>query len=246
MRFGDYIRNVRQEHRWTQPEAAKQIGIEQSYLSKIESGKSYPSEEIFSSLVSAYKLDLDMLTDQLFPAELDCLREISQVRTSILSRERSAKKTTHRWLVLGVGLLMLGGASLGTTWLGEDRVVTKYQYKSESVTLEDVGVNAFEIVGNDTKQNDDTAQEKPTRRPEVIQRVDEQYRAIEDYKGVVFYETVSTGKNVDGQNVNGQRVWRFYGSTNEDIQSPLRWFLIPAIMMIMGALGCFLASYRTR
>ncbi|GAB5456149.1 MAG: hypothetical protein Hens2KO_23780 [Henriciella sp.] len=233
MRFGDYIRDVRREHGWTQPDAAKRIGIEQSYLSKLESGKSFPSEEVFSSLLSVYALDLSTLTDQLFPAELDRLREISQVRASILGHQNKAIKSVQRWLVLGVCLLMFSGASFGAAWLGEDRVVAMFQYKSEGVILEGEGLDAFEIIG-DTVADEDGAPK--ARQQEMIQRVDEEYQAIEDYRGVVFFETVSSGR----------RVWRFYGSTNEQVRSGLRWFLIPATMLLMGAFGCFFASYRSR
>lgn len=229
MRFGDYIRNVRQEFRWNQPEAAKQIGIEQSYLSKLESGKSFPSEEVFASLMSAYDLDLNKLTEQLFPAEIDHLREIAQVRASILRRDSNTRNSIQRWLIGGVCLLMLGGGFLGTAWLGEDRVIAKFQYKSEGVILDGESLDAFEIIG-------DSIDVPQARQQEMIQRVDEEYRAIEEYRGVVFFETVA----------NGRRVWRFYGSSNEEIRSALRWFLIPAVMLIMGAFGCFFASYRSR
>ena len=233
MRFGDYIRNARRERGWTQPDAAKQIGIEQSYLSKLESGKSFPSEDVFAALKSTYALDLNALTDQLFPAELDRLREIGEVRASILGHQNKARKNVQTWLVLGVCLLMLSGASFGAAWLSEDRVVAKYQYKSEGIILEGEGLDAFEIIG-DSVADDDAAPK--ARQQEMIQRVDEAYQAIEDYRGVVFFETVS----------NGRRVWRFYGSTNEQVRSWLRWFLIPAVMLLMGAFGCFFASYRSR
>lgn len=233
MRFGEYIRNVRRERGWTQPDAAKKIGIEQSYLSKLESGKSFPSEEVFASLKSTYALDLNALTDQLFPAELDRLREIGQVRASILGHQNRARKSIQTWLVGGVFLLMLSGASFGTAWLGEDRVLAKFQYKSEGVILEGEGLDAFEIIG-DTVADEDAAPK--AHQQEMIQRVDEEYQTIDDFRGVVFFETVS----------NGRRVWRFYGSTNEQVRSWLRWFLIPATMLLMGAFGCFFASYRSR
>ena len=236
MRFGDYIRNLRQERRWTQPEAAKQIGIEQSYLSKLESGKSYPSEDVFASLMTAYALDLDGLGAALFPAELDRLREISQVRAAILSTERDAQKHVQRWLSAGIALLMLGGAGLGAALLGKDQVVDTFQYKSEGVVLEGEDVNAFEVIGDRPSGERDGQPAASERQQEMIDRIDEQYQALETYRGVVFFETVP----------KGQRAWRFYGSSNEVRASWLRWFLIPAIMMMMGAVGCFFASYRSR
>jgi transcriptional regulator with XRE-family HTH domain len=54
MKFGDYLRQKREARGWTQPEAANKAGIEQSYLSKLETGKSYPSEDAYARLVAAY------------------------------------------------------------------------------------------------------------------------------------------------------------------------------------------------
>ena len=77
MRFGDYIRDRRRELEWTQPDAAEKIGIEQSYLSKLESGKSYPSEDVFAALKATYKIDMDDLNVKLFSGELDQLGNIA-------------------------------------------------------------------------------------------------------------------------------------------------------------------------
>ncbi len=230
MRFGDYIRDIRRDLKWTQPQAAKEIGIEQSYLSKLESGKSYPSEDVFSSLLKVYKLDLVNLKSKLFAADLDRLREIGEVRSLILSNEKDTRKRVQNWILAGVFSLALGGACLGATFLAEDKEVNYFQYKSEGVTLEGESVNAFEIIGDDVANNQDAQK----NQQEMMNRADEQYQSLEDYRGVVFFETVP----------EGTRTWRFFGGKKETIQSPLRWFMIPAISLILGGLGCFFASYR--
>jgi len=51
MKFGDYLRQKREDRGWTQPEAAAKARIEQSYLSKLETGRSYPSDDVFERLV---------------------------------------------------------------------------------------------------------------------------------------------------------------------------------------------------
>jgi transcriptional regulator with XRE-family HTH domain len=61
MNFGAYLKSQRDARGWTQPMAAEKIGIEQSYLSKLETGKATPSEEMFERLVNAYDIDLDAL-----------------------------------------------------------------------------------------------------------------------------------------------------------------------------------------
>lgn len=219
MRFGDHIRELRQDRRWTQPDAASRIGIEQSYLSKLESGRSYPSEEVFASLVEVYDLDPLNLTDKLFPAELDRLREISLVRASLLERERSTEKQARSWLLAGICLMAIGGGALGLALLGQEKVVELFKYKSEGVVVE---AEATDGAGGEDYQS--------------IQPAELLYRDIEDYKDVVFYEDAPEGR----------RIWRFYGAATDVRPSPLRWFLVPSLMAIFGAFGCFFASYRAR
>ena len=60
MKFGEYLKNRRTELGWTQPDAASKAGIEQSYLSKLETGKSFPSEDVYQRLVGAFGLDTEI------------------------------------------------------------------------------------------------------------------------------------------------------------------------------------------
>jgi transcriptional regulator with XRE-family HTH domain len=84
MKFGDYLRQKREEKNWTQPEASAAAGIEQSYLSKLETGKSWPSEDVFARLASAYGIDVDDMVRHVASSELSRLREIAAVRSAIL------------------------------------------------------------------------------------------------------------------------------------------------------------------
>jgi transcriptional regulator with XRE-family HTH domain len=48
------MREARERRGWSQSEAARQIGVRQSYLSMVEAGKRRPSPEVLSRLVAAY------------------------------------------------------------------------------------------------------------------------------------------------------------------------------------------------
>ena len=230
MRFGDYIKDCRQRRGWTQPDAAKRIGIEQSYLSKLETGKSYPSEDVFSSLRSTYEIALPDMQHMLFPAELDQLRDVEEVRNIILRTERDYKDRVQRWLYAGVGMLLLGGACFGATLLGEDQEVTRFLYKSETEINAPSGSTT--VLTDIKSESISEIEQLVDTGPQIV----EQYKSIDDYRGVVFRETFA----------EGQQLWRFYGAAEETIKSPLRWFIIPAIMLMAGALGCFFATYRSR
>ncbi|MEM7638075.1 MAG: helix-turn-helix transcriptional regulator [Pseudomonadota bacterium] len=236
MRFGDYIRDQRRDLQWTQPEAAQQIGIEQSYLSKLESGKSFPSEEVFASIKAAYKIDVDDLSKRLFPGELDQLREIGDVRSAIMKRTKDFEQRVKTWLIAGIVCLMLGGAALGLSLIEEDSVRSEYKYRSVGVILEGEGLDVFDIVYDGPFDNRENAQELRQRQQEMMARLDEQFLSLNENRGVTFTEAVS----------DGTRSWQFYAADMVRIRSPLRWMIAPAFMLIFGALGCFFASYRWR
>lgn len=59
MTLGEKLRALRSTSGWTQPEFARKLGIEQSYLSKLENDKSIPSTEMFDKLCTAYEVTPD-------------------------------------------------------------------------------------------------------------------------------------------------------------------------------------------
>ena len=225
MRFGDYIRDVRRRLNWTQPEAAREIGIEQSYLSKLESGKSYPSEEVFSSIISRYSIDVSTLNQSLFPAELDRLRDIAQVRTFILKSEQQKTKRTQKLLVYGVLALTFGGACLGAASLADESEKQLYQYRSTGAALQATDLN--QVPGADSFTNPADVTDEP-------QLGNAEFILIEDYRDVVFSE----------EKPDGVQTWRLIGGTTKTVQSPLRWFAIPGAALVFCAIGLFFMSYR--
>ena len=227
MRFGDYIRDVRRGLNWTQPEAARVIGIEQSYLSKIESGKSYPSEEVFSAILDRYSIELRDLTQALYAAELDRLREIAQVRNLILKSEQHLKKRINKLLAIGTLALALGGACLGAASLSGEREQVFYQYR---------------LVGSEAKSSDlNPTQARDTAAPSARATTDPEnarspFIYLKDYRDVVFTEETE----------EGTQSWRLIGGTTRSVRSPLRWFVIPGTALIFCALGLFFVTYRLR
>lgn len=55
------LRHLRHKLGWTQGHAAQQIGIQQSYLSKLENGQAFPSLEVLSAISKAYGCDMKAL-----------------------------------------------------------------------------------------------------------------------------------------------------------------------------------------
>ena len=57
--LGIRFKSLRSNKGLSQPELAEAVGIEQSYLSKLENDKSFPSDEIFLALLETMKVDLN-------------------------------------------------------------------------------------------------------------------------------------------------------------------------------------------
>ena len=45
---------------------------------------------------------------------------------------------------------------------------------------------------------------------------------------------------------NGRRYFDLYEDEVVTLPNPLRWFLIPGLMFLLGSLGCFFISFRWR
>ncbi len=59
MRLADKLIQLRKQKGWTQAIAARNIAIQQSYLSKLENGRFIPSEDVIEKLCSAYDISRD-------------------------------------------------------------------------------------------------------------------------------------------------------------------------------------------
>lgn len=217
MKFGEYIKNRRTELGWTQPDAAAKASIEQSYLSKLETGKSFPSEDVYQRLVEAFSLDTEAMVGALYPAELDRLREIEAVRKLLLERDHDTRSATRRWLYAGLAGLVLGGALVGLGQIDRGGAATYYTYQSYGVARPGETTDAF----------DAAIEADPAR-------ADEQTISIPEMRGPAFTETVPEGR----------RMWHLVGANAVNVPARFGWALVPGFALIIGGLGCFFISWR--
>lgn len=219
MKFGDYLKNRRTELGWTQPEAAAKASIEQSYLSKLETGKSFPSEDVYARLVEAFTLDTEAMVGALYPAELDRLREIEAVRKHLLQREHDTRSISRRWLYAGLAGLVLGGALVGLAQVDRGGAATHYTYQSEGVIHAGESADVFDDIDSN---------------PALAARADERQIFIPEMRGPAFTEIVP----------DGRREWHLVGANAVLVPAKFGWALIPGFALIIGGLGCFFISWR--
>ncbi len=227
MKFGDYLRQLREKNQWTQPIAAEHIGIEQSYLSKLESGKSVPSDEVFGKLSEAYQIDLEDLTDAVAAADLALLKNVTPVATSIEQTNVRKAQSTHRWLLTAVMCLMIGGACLGIA-LVPDASQPAFHYRSDGVLKPGEDLTAFSIIN-------DTSDRSATARQQFVNRIDQQDRVFPNHRGDSFVESVDGGK----------RYFQLISQGQVESKSIRKWFIAPALALLLGAFGCFFIA-RTK
>ncbi|MEM7051354.1 MAG: helix-turn-helix transcriptional regulator [Acidobacteriota bacterium] len=226
MRFGDLLKRAREAREWTQPEAAGRIGIEQSYLSKLETGRSYPSEEVFERLLATYELDVAELGREVSSEELAKLREIRQVRSAVLGSHRRRRSRSRAWMVAALVCLMGGAACLGVSLVG-DRDQRLFHYRSSGVLQPGEELSTFDLLERPKRPAEDTE----VRRALML-RLDPVDLVLKDYRGADFIE------NVEG----GRRFYQLYA--DREVQSFLDWFRVPALLLLAGSVGCFVIAFR--
>jgi transcriptional regulator with XRE-family HTH domain len=133
MKFGEYLKSQRDARGWTQPMAAEKIGIEQSYLSKLETGKASPSEDMFQRLLTAYDMDVDALGAAVTLSELERLREIGAIRDLVRRGQQATAQGRRRWLVLSLLMIAIGGALLSFVITERRYADSELEYLSKGI-----------------------------------------------------------------------------------------------------------------
>ena len=234
MKFGVYIRSLREKLGWTQPEAAEKIEIEQSYLSKLETGKCFPSEDIFSRLSSVYRIDAQKMSEIIDSNELEKLKEVSEVRKVVLENRQSHTMALRRWLITGLTFLMLGGACIGASTLNGSE--QQYHYRSQGILLAGEGLDAFSIVYERTSKLKEEAPDLFKLQKKMIERIDQREHTSRTHRGRKYIEQVEGGK----------RIFVLYADQVTDVNAILQWLIVPGIMFFVGSFGCFFIGYRWR
>jgi len=234
MKFGEYLKQRRSELGWTQPEAAAKAGIEQSYLSKLEAGKSMPSEEVYQRLADAFAIDLDHMVSAVASGELERLRDIEAIRTGLVQQQQHSKSATRRWLFAGLAMLILGGGFVGLAQTDRGGLAVHYIYQSSGVILPGESLDVFAGVDDEPDPAARDYAARIARRDALIARLDEQTKSVADMRGPTFSESVA----------EGMRLWSLVGASERPIPARYGWAFAPGLALIIGGLGCFFISWR--
>ena len=134
MDFGEKLKLLRQERNLNQPELAEQLDIEQSYLSKLETGKSLPSAEVLQRILKVLDVSLDTLLEGL---DEELIRKQMGGNPQITNHLNSSKaRQQHRRQLNITGAAIactLGLTLLVCGWLMQRYPDAVYQYASTEI-----------------------------------------------------------------------------------------------------------------
>ena len=235
MKFGDRLKELRHEKHMTQPELAEAIGIEQSYLSKLENDKSLPSNDIFIRILEVFGLDIGDVVDNLDQSSKNQLRTLPEVADHYHRQKQLIIGNRQRWLLGSSVLLALGAAFVyaGNVHLFFTDVV--YQYMSHGVVLEGESKEIFRHPQGSISAA--LPRDEAIRFMDSIQsRVDEEYRLMSEFRGNIYNLRVP----------GGSRTYYLQDDTQIDSwQSKLIVFL-GVLMSMFGLIGLFLERKLSR
>ena len=226
MKFGDYIRQKRETAGWTQPETAAKADIEQSYLSKLETGKSYPSEDVFNKLVKTFNLNITEMAGIVGSEELTKLREIKDLRAVVLHRQQNEKRFMRSWLIGGLAMLILAGGVLGMSISMVADAKLHYLYRSEGVILEGEPTNIFDLIKLGARPTDTPLQD----------------RILYDFQKLDYHQGDEYILPVEG----GYRHYQLYASMPQYDFQLIGWHLAIGFMLLLGGLASFYVARRWR
>ena len=220
MQFGEKLRSLRKNKDLTQPELAEALGIEQSYLSKLENGKSIPSNDVLNRILDVFSLTIGDLVDDLDQGVRNQLRQIPDVATHFNNEKQQLIGNRRRWLLVSAALIAIG-ISLGyagSAHMFYPNIV--YQYMSHGVVLDG---ESKEIFVRDQYPRDQ-------RSEQMIERRDEDFLTTWEYRGNVF------NVSVDG----GSRTYYFDGERETDPWQNKGIVFLGLLLGVFGSVGLLL------
>lgn len=179
MTLGMRIKELRTKQALSQPELAEKIGIEQSYLSKLENDKSIPSDEMLQGVLDAFNISLADLIAPIDVNEHPRLLQIPMIRAFQMATQKHRFNYVRRYLIICAALIVVGGSLL---FVGSTKSLfpeTAFEYRSLGLVLpsepEDIFNSWPHLIENNRAVRDKKELEMAKRR-DVVTLVSTNYQ----------------------------------------------------------------------
>lgn len=235
MKLGEKLRQLRNEKQLTQPDLADALGIEQSYLSKLENDKSLPSSDVLNRILDVFELDIADLMGALDQGSRNQMRHIPDVADHLRRQKQMIIGNQKRWLLtaslmlaLGVALIYAGAAHMFFS-------KTVYQYISHGIVLKG---EPKEIFRNPQISITELAdhEARAAKRDAIRARTNEEFVLTSSYRGSVF--------NVEAD--SGSRTYYLQKETEIDPWQNKAVTFIGVLLSIFGLTGIALERKLSR
>ncbi len=200
MTLGEYIKDLRATMQLSQPQLAELIGIEQSYLSKLENDKSLPSNEVFRRLLNALNLPLPAFIAAFSAQEQQQLSAIADVEL-YLKQQRNKQQRHSGLLVLSLSFVFaLGAACFYAGFQALCFPERLHQYESQGLVLPDESAfvftdwdQNFPVLTGTGEEMKQSMQKKAEKEQLMYQRLAQLTEHSFEHKGEYYIRTVEGG-----------------------------------------------------
>jgi len=238
--FGEKVRQLRAERNLTQPQLAQLIGIEQSYLSKLENDKSIPSADIFQAILKAFGIDVASFLEGVDEKQVQRdLRQVPEVSNHLNARMTLKIHSIKSWLFIS-GIALTLGLALGLAGVrGLLFPQSQFNYESPGISLpgepSDFFDNYFGYVLQKRAAELISEQEKFQLLDEINKRRVRDYRVLDHYRGKAYIEEVPGGRR------------NFYFTHISEYERPEnRWLIFAGALLAFGGIVGFIVEARLR
>lgn len=198
MTLGQQIKQCRTARGLSQPELAEMVGIEQSYLSKLENDKSIPSNEVFRSLLNALSIGVSEFLEAIdSDRHRQQLNQIPDLEAILSQRDTVKLRSLRRFLYITSALIILGVTTFYAGFSKQLFSEKQYQYQSLGVVLPGEPLDIFSSWSrtiDPTAANSHSIRQK--KSIEMAMREDSLYLLTTDNKSQSYSVDVEGGKRL--------------------------------------------------
>jgi transcriptional regulator with XRE-family HTH domain len=240
MNFGEKVKQLRAERNLTQPQLAAAIGIEQSYLSKLENDKSVPSADIFQALLRALDLDVAALLEGVDQKVVrGDLRQIPEVANHVAAQTSLKVHDIKTWLFTSAVACVLGLALVVSGYRALMFSNERFNYASDGVVRAGEPTNIFDmhqgLLQNRFNAQQITRDEFATLTEEFSRRFHEHVLLLDEYRGEAFIQPVE----------GGTRLYEMKRATYH-ARPENRWLMLAGVLLTFAGLFGFIVEARLR
>ncbi len=247
MNFGEKLKQIRTDKNMTQPQMAEAIGIEQSYLSKLENDKSVPSAEMFQSIIKNLELDV-----RAFLADIDqsilhgAMRQIPEVAQFIQGTKQQETHRVQRWLYTSTLACVLGATLIVAGYMGLILPKTNLVYFSKGLMKADEPSDVLDKVAKYVLLRKDAVNLSDSEHARLVdefnfQRKHEASKNVPRDLGYEFDEKIT-----QGEFVGWHRHWMRTGMTQSINETENNLIVLLGVFLSFAGLFGFVLEFRLR